>query len=88
MEHLTSGTAQIDQSYHSTFQAKEVRNMPIRKLLRQEQQMTTSIMNGFHAQPFTILQVTIQNKYGKFLGITNPSYDLIEYVNIKKSKIL
>ena len=46
-------------------------------------------MNGFHAQPFTILQVTIQNKYGKFLGITNPYIDdLIEYVNIKKSKIL
>merc|ERR1719266_3089432 len=40
--------------------AKEVRNMPIRKLLRQEQQMTTSIMNGFHAQPFTILQVVIR----------------------------
>ena len=55
--------------------------MPIRKLLRQEQQMMTSIMNGFHAQPFTILQVTIQNKYGKF-------YDLMEYVNIKKSNIL
>ena len=62
--------------------------MPIRKLLRQEQQMMTSIMNGFHAQPFTILQVTIQNKYGKFLGITNHIDDLIEYVNIKKSKIL
>lgn len=32
--------------------AKGARSLPIRKLLKPEQQMMTSIMNGFHAQPF------------------------------------
>merc|ERR1711992_86637 len=33
---------------------REARSLPTRKLLRPEQQMMTSIMNGFRAQPFEL----------------------------------
>ena len=59
--------------------------MPIKKLLRQEQQMMTSIMNGFHAQPFTILQVTIQNERSK---LWRQQAFKMKLVNDEKSNII
>merc|ERR1712038_1506714 len=44
--------------------AKGARSLPTRKLLKPEQQMMTSIMNGFRAQPFE-LQEAIKPAHGR-----------------------